>query len=84
MVSMGRPTSSEYRSVENFIENEKPLVEDEAKTYYCKEDLVSLRPGREHAWLDASIETSLRKLHCRFIEVSTAESKKERPLTNCT
>lgn len=68
MIAMGRPTSSEYRSVENYLDNEKPLVEDESKSYYCKEDLISLRPGREHAWLDATIETALRRLNCNFIE----------------
>ena len=81
MVAMGRPTSSEYRSVENYINNEMPLVEDELQSYYCKEDLVSLRPGREHAWLDASIETTLRRLNCKFIEVSQISWKQFHLLT---
>ena len=72
MIALGKPTSSEYRSVENYIDNEKPLVPDEAKSYYCKEDLISLRPGREHAWLDATIETTLRRFNCNFIEVCSS------------
>jgi hypothetical protein len=75
MIAMGRPTSSEYRSVENYMDNEKPLVEDEAKSYYCKEDLISLRPGREHAWLDATIETTLRRFNCNFIEVCGSQEQ---------
>jgi hypothetical protein len=77
MVAMNRPTPSEYRSVENYIDNEKPLLREEATSFYWKEDLISLRPGREHAWLDATIETFLRKFNCRFIEVGIADSAPE-------
>jgi hypothetical protein len=70
MVAMNRPSSSEYDSVENFIANQRPLVDSQASSYYHREDLISLRPGREHAWLDATIETTLRKLNCDFVEVS--------------
>jgi hypothetical protein len=48
-------------------------IHDSEKSYiYHKEDLITLRPGREHAWLDTIIERSLKALHCRFLEVREA------------
>ena len=70
MTSMNRPTTSEYRSVNNWMLNEKPVEVAERKFTQWKEDLVTLRPGREHAWLDVSVEHLLRWLHCDLIEVS--------------
>jgi hypothetical protein len=31
---------------------------------------VTLRAGREHAWLDSSIENVLKWFHCSLLEVS--------------
>ena len=36
---------------------------------YEKEDLVTLRPGREYAWLDGLLERTLKVLRCRLIKV---------------
>jgi hypothetical protein len=68
LVSLKRPVESEYKSVQNFIHDEKPQCEEEETWIQCKEDLFTLRPGREHAWLDAGIEHLLRRLHCPLIE----------------
>jgi hypothetical protein len=68
MVALHKPTPSEYTSVENFMNNERPLVEDEGSFIYRKEDLVTLRPGREHAWLDSTIEKVLRVVDCSMIQ----------------
>jgi hypothetical protein len=65
---MKRPTGSDYKSVKNFIYNEKPLVNAEQSWVLWQEDLVTLRPGRENAWLDAAIEHLLRLLHCDLVE----------------
>lgn len=60
---MGRPASRDYRSVRNFLEGEGgQLFEEESQFIYEKEDLITLRPGREHAWLDNTIERILLKL----------------------
>jgi len=75
MVSLNRPTAGEYRSVENFMNNEKPLVKKEGSFIYQKEDLVTLRPGREHAWLDTSVEKFLRLFNCSFIQVSILSTR---------
>lgn len=68
LVSMNKPSNSEYKSVENFVHDERTQCEEEETWIQWKEDLMTLRPGREHAWLDAGIEHLLRHLHCRLVE----------------
>ena len=47
-----------------------PIYRQEAEFIYEKEDLVTLRPGRDHAWLDGMLECALRILRCPLIVVS--------------
>jgi hypothetical protein len=70
LTNCNRPSSSEHHSVRNFINYRQPLVPSEQKFIYCKEDLITLRPGREHAWLDSSMEKVLKWMRCDLIEVS--------------
>jgi hypothetical protein len=70
LVRCNRPSSSEHSSVRNFIHNREPLVPSEQRFINCKEDLITLRPGREYAWLDSSVEKALKWLRCDLIEVS--------------
>lgn len=46
------------------------LFEEESGFIYEKEDLITLRPGREHAWLDGLIERILQVFRCRLTMVS--------------
>ena len=46
------------------------LFKKDMEFIYEKEDLVTLRPGREHAWLDGLLERTLQILSCRLIRVS--------------
>jgi hypothetical protein len=48
----------------------QPVYDEDAEFIDHKEDLVTLRPGREHAWLDASVEKVLQCCNCPVIEVS--------------
>ena len=52
------------------------MKEDERSYARYREDLVTLRPGREHAWLDRFIETLLRWLQrpLPFVHVSVLSS----------
>jgi hypothetical protein len=70
LTNCNRPSSGEHHSVRNFINYRQPLVPSEQKFIYCKEDLITLRPGREHAWLDSSMEKVLKWMRCGLIEVS--------------
>lgn len=69
-MSFSKPASDEWQSVENYIWNKKQVEEKETNFIYHKEDLVTLRPGREHAWLDSSVEKLLKWLNCGPVEVS--------------
>jgi hypothetical protein len=55
--------------VVNYLVNIKPIHKAERSFIRHREDLVTLRSGREHAWLDTVIEHVLRIFHCRFVEV---------------
>ena len=68
---MNQPSSRDYKSVLHFMENDGgPLFQKESQFTYEKEDLITLRPGREHAWLDGVIERLLQACRCRLITVS--------------
>ena len=45
------------------------LYKKHQRFIYEKEDLITLRPGREHAWLDGLLERTLSVLRCRLIRV---------------
>jgi len=70
-MGFNRPSASEHRSVLNYIHKVGPVDDEESQYVYCREDLVTLRPGRENAWLDKSIERLLKALHCPLLEVSS-------------
>jgi hypothetical protein len=72
MVALSKPSSSEWESVATFMNNEKPLVKDQRNFILRKEDLITLRPGREYAWLDSFIERLLRWCNCRLLDASTS------------
>jgi hypothetical protein len=65
--ALNRPAKSDIRSLDSFMIDE-PLAKDENTWIHHQEDLVSLRAGREHAWLDAGIERFLRTFNCGLIE----------------
>ncbi|TGO35311.1 hypothetical protein BHYA_0163g00260 [Botrytis hyacinthi] len=58
---MNRPADSDYRSVERYIFDKKPLVDEEQGFIYEKNDLITLREGREGAYLDTMTESKSRK-----------------------
>jgi hypothetical protein len=66
---MSKPASRDYKSVKNYFDDEQSLPEDECYIYW-KEDVVTLKPGRENAWLDGVVEKLLQKFSCRVLRVS--------------
>ena len=66
MMSLRKPTSRDYTSVKNYFDGTDPVVEEECYIHF-KEDVVTLKSGREHAWLDGMIEIVLKKFECRFL-----------------
>ena len=66
---MNKPPAREQDSLRNYIENRKCLAEAESKFAYHKEDLVTLRPGRDHSFVDAFVEHLLKTFPCRPLKV---------------
>lgn len=60
LTAANRPPRRDYNSVANFVQNKKPLLEGDDDFIYNREDLITLRPGRENAWLDAMVEKTLK------------------------
>lgn len=58
----------------NFLENDCPLFEKETSFIYEKEDLITLQPGRETAFLDAFVERIIERMlklcHYKPVQVS--------------
>lgn len=75
MVSFQRPTSRDYKSVRNWISNVGPLVGEEQEYILWKEDVVTLRHGREWASFDGLVEQLLHKIDCRLIRVRISPSR---------
>jgi hypothetical protein len=70
LVSFQRPTNRDYRSVRNWHEQVAPLVGEEQEFLLWKEDIVTLRHGREWASFDGLVEEMLHKIDCRLVRVS--------------
>ena len=69
--ALDQPSTRDYRSVLHFMENDGgQLFEEESGFIYEKEDLITLRPGREYAWLDGIIERILQAFRCKLAMVS--------------
>lgn len=69
--ALNQPSTRDYRSVLHFMENDGgQLFGEESSFVYEKEDLITIRPGREHAWLDTFIERMLRIFRCKLTSVS--------------
>jgi len=69
MVALNKPAARDYKSVEAYIFDKKPLVDEEAGFIYRKEDLITLRDGREMALLDSFTEKMLQIFNCSLLQV---------------
>jgi len=84
LAAANRPPERDYNSVANFIQHKKPLMEGDDDYIYNKEDLITLRPGRESAWLDATVERMLKLfprnavkfVFCSKVRISVHEQRK--------
>lgn len=76
LVSFQRPTDRDYRSVRNWHEQAAPLVSEEQEFLLWKEDIITLRHGREWASFDGLVEEMLHKIDCALIRVSFSLSSR--------
>ncbi|KAH7121196.1 hypothetical protein B0J11DRAFT_590106 [Dendryphion nanum] len=64
-----RPSKRDYRSIRRWFSMEKPLSYSQEEEFIRrKEDLVTLRQGREWAGFDGLIEELIRKCHCKLTQ----------------
>jgi hypothetical protein len=77
MAALQKPSKRDYNSVTAWLINNPPLVQGEMKFIRCKEDIVSLRSGRESGGFEGLIERilsgsdrCLRAMKCEVIRVS--------------
>jgi len=80
LVALNKPANKDHQSLTDYMYNSQPLCDDETEWAYKREDLVTLRPGREHAWLDASVEHLLKWLKCDAIEVWNSATLSRLPM----
>lgn len=72
---MNRPTEKDHRSTVNFIENDADmLAAGDDEFVYLKDDLVTLRTGREHAWLDDAVERMIQVVKFKPVQVRQRRS----------
>ncbi|KAL8717668.1 MAG: hypothetical protein Q9225_005105 [Loekoesia sp. 1 TL-2023] len=70
-----KPSSRDYRSVLRYMEKkDDQLCQGEMSWIYEKEDLVTLRPDREHAWLDGILERILKLCRGRIVKETRART----------
>lgn len=59
---MQRPSSKDYESMKNWLLDEEPFVQPEIAYNRRREDIVTLRKGREAAAFDCFVERVLSRL----------------------
>ncbi|KXS97531.1 hypothetical protein AC578_4595 [Pseudocercospora eumusae] len=63
MATLQRPAKRDYESLKNFFINTAPVTVKEAMYVRRKEDIVTLRSGRESAAFDGLVEMGLNRMH---------------------
>ncbi|KAE8443151.1 hypothetical protein EG329_002320 [Mollisiaceae sp. DMI_Dod_QoI] len=66
LAAFNRAPERDYESVSRYFNMTDPLCNKESYIYR-KEDIISIKPGRENAWLDAIVERILQKISCPLI-----------------
>ena len=68
MEGYNRPPRRDYLSVKRYFEQVPPVCNVESYIFR-EEDIITLKPGRESAWLDDFVERAVQKLSCKIIRV---------------
>ncbi|KAF2849077.1 hypothetical protein T440DRAFT_452894 [Plenodomus tracheiphilus IPT5] len=79
IVGFQRPSSRDYRSVRNWFHNVGPVIDEDQDYLSWKEDIITLRHGREWAGFDGLVEELLHKLDgllIRYIFCTPSQTRK--------
>jgi hypothetical protein len=63
-----KPPNRDYLSVKRYFDQEPPVCSVESYIY-CKEDIITLKPGRESTSLDRFVEKMVQKLPQETVRV---------------
>jgi len=63
-----KPPNRDYLSVKRYFDQEPPVCNVESYIY-CKEDVITLKPGRESTSLDRFVEKTVQKLPRKIVRV---------------
>ncbi|TVY85009.1 hypothetical protein LSUE1_G003434 [Lachnellula suecica] len=66
LATFNRPPTRDYLSIRRYFDEQDPVSNMESYIYH-KEDIVTLKPGREHSWLDSFVESILRRCDSKVI-----------------
>ena len=72
LTSLNRASKRDYESVVNYFNTCDPVCNDESYIFR-KEDIITLKPGREESFLDSLIEKLLQKFSYNFIQVTLSD-----------
>lgn len=78
IAGFNRAPKRDYNSVKNYFDKYEPVCISECYISY-KEDLITLKPGREGAWLDTMIAKLILALPRRCTSVSSEENQAKEP-----
>jgi hypothetical protein len=70
-----RATERNYNTVHHWIEEEAPLVQEEAATFNKERDFVAVVDVKEGAWFESRVETMLSRFGGSFIRVQSSISR---------
>lgn len=59
--TLQKATQRNYNSVRNWVDNQGPLEQEEASTFYRDRDFVAVVDAKEGSWFDGRVETALSK-----------------------
>lgn len=68
LVALNRPQERDQCSVRSYIERHGHLMRSDSRFAYEKEDLITLRPGRDHSFVDGFVEQMLKAFHCQLLK----------------
>jgi len=66
--AFNKPPLHDYFSVQSYFDGLAPICETEVYIDR-KENIITLKPGREETWLDVKLWAGLRKFSSRFTRV---------------
>ncbi|CZT48711.1 uncharacterized protein RSE6_09452 [Rhynchosporium secalis] len=69
LATFNRPPTRDFESVRSYFDEETPLSSKKERYIYRREDLITLKPGRENAWLDVLVERFMQNIPLRFTTV---------------